>query len=215
MTGVSPAAEPRLLTWQVVETAGFESAWLSLDGASVQARGRATGQLPEPYWLSYRLTTDATGVTTSLEVEAETRAAVRRLDLRRGDDGWTVQGEPRPDLAAALDCDLGCCPVTNTMPILRYRLHEQPGSRNLTMAFVEVPTLRVIAVPQTYQLLEVIPGGGARVRYASGTFSSDLLVDQDGLVVDYPTMARRVTVESSLSGPERADGPGTARPGVG
>jgi hypothetical protein len=24
-----------------------------------------------------------------------------------------------------------------------------------------------------------------------------------------------VTVESSLSGPERADGPGTARPGVG
>jgi hypothetical protein len=33
---------------------------------------------------------------------------------------------------------------------------------------------------------------GARVRYASGSFTSDLTVDTDGLVIDYPTMAHRI-----------------------
>jgi uncharacterized protein len=72
----------RFLLWRVVETAGFESAWAELDGPALRAAGHAAGQLPEPYWLTYTLETDAAGLTARLLVTARTSGARdRRLDL--------------------------------------------------------------------------------------------------------------------------------------
>lgn len=224
-------SERRHLVWQVIETAGFEAAWLSLDGMLLRATGRAVGQLPEPYWLAYTLETDDRAATTRLQVTATTSEAEYELDLRRDGGGWSVNGEPRADLADALDCDLACSPVTNTMPIIRHGLQHGPGTSEGTdtgsgavvgagsthrfvMAFVEVPTLRVVASQQAYMHLGVA-GDAARVRYASGAFVSDLTVDRDGFVIDYPTMAHRVAVATAVTGDERVGGPGTPRPGTG
>jgi hypothetical protein len=84
------------------------------------------------------------------------------------------------------------CPLTNTMPVLRHRLHETPGDRTFLMAFVEVPSLRVVPNEQRYTHLER-RGDGALVRYRSGTFRSDLTIDGDGFVVDYPQLGRRLS----------------------
>ena len=184
-------AQRRHLVWQVVETAGFEAAWLTLDGMVLHATGQVAGQLPEPYWLAYTLETDERAATTRLIVTATTATAQHGLDLRRDGAGWSVNGQSRPDLAEALDCDLACSPVTNTMPILRHGLHQGPGERQFVMAFVEVPTLRVVTSQQAYTHLGLVEGG-ARVRFTSGTFVRDLTVDRDGLVIDYPTMAHRI-----------------------
>jgi uncharacterized protein len=184
----------RLLVWQVTESAGFESAWVRRAGRALAANGRSAGQLPEPYWVSYELETDRDIVTSRLRVTVESAGATRQLDLRRA-DGWSENGAARPDLDAALDCDLGFCPLTNTMPVLRSDLHRRPGTAELTVAFVKVPSLEVVAAHQTYTHLGLV-GGTARVRYSSGTFSSDLVVDDEGFVVDYPGMAHRVSVPS-------------------
>jgi uncharacterized protein len=181
----------RFLVWQVVENAGYEAAWLSVDGLAIRARGQAAGQLPEPYWLGYELDTDERAVTRRLQVTVTLTGAQRDLDLRRDQDGWTVNGAPRPDLAGALDCDLAFSPVTNTMPVRRHGLQQGPGMERFVMAFVAVPALQVSASEQTYTHLGLV-AAGARVRYAAGSFVSDLLVDSDGLVIDYPTMAHRV-----------------------
>jgi hypothetical protein len=61
------------------------------------------------------------------------------------------------------------------------------------MAWVEVPALRVIASEQAYTHLGMEPRG-ARVRFTSGSYTRDLLLDGDGLVIDYPTMATRIPV---------------------
>jgi len=186
----------RLLVWQVVETAGFEAAWLRLDGLALRASGQAAGQLPEPYLLTYELHTDDRGATTRLEVTATLAGAQRRLDLRREHGGWTANGEGRADLAAALACDLGFSPVTNTMPVTRHGLHRGAGAARSPLAWVEVPTLRVIASEQAYTHLGLEPGG-ARIRFTSGSYTSDLLMDADGLVIDYPTMAHRVPLAAA------------------
>jgi uncharacterized protein len=182
---------PTAVVWSVEETAGFDSAWVTLNPPSLSAVGRAVGQRPEPYWLSYELETDDTGATTRLLVNAQTGGETRELDLRRDGDTWTTDREERPDLAGALDCDLASCPLTNTMPILRHELHRSPGEHQFLMAFVEVPSLRVRASLQTYTHLGT-RDGLACVRYAAGTFTSDLVIDADGLVVRYPTMADRL-----------------------
>lgn len=201
----------RFVVWQVAETAGFESAWVRMDGLSMEVDGSVAGQLPEPYRLSYLLRTDERAATTRLEVVCATREGTTRLDLRRDDEMWTVNGEARPDLAGALDCDLACSPVTNTMPILRHGLHRGPGSHRFTMAFVEIPSLRVIPSAQTYTHLAP-ESEGVRVRYESGSFTSDLLIDGDGLVITYPTMAHRVAPIPSVTSQERSSGPGSPRP---
>ncbi|MFF3662378.1 putative glycolipid-binding domain-containing protein [Streptomyces olivochromogenes] len=185
-------AGSRVLTWEVTESKGFETSWIMSGARSLRARGRAVGTVPEPYWISYELDTVDGFVTRRLCVSAETASGARSLDLRHDGEGhWTADGDWLPDLGGALDCDLGLCPLTNTMPVLRHGLHRGPGEREFLMARVSVPDLAVRASQQTYTHLGRT-GDGGRVRFSSGDHRSDLEFDAEGYVVDYPTMARRL-----------------------
>jgi hypothetical protein len=145
-----------------------------------------------------------------LRVAAVGEGWERRLWLERNPGGeWTAgfdsEGEfdlPAPggdalDLSEALDCHLGFSPLTNTMPVLRHRLHRQPGQADFVMAWIAVPDLEVHVSDQRYEHLGV-NSDGATVKYASvedgrETFTADLELDHDGLVRHYPGLARRVT----------------------
>jgi hypothetical protein len=74
------------------------------------------------------------------------------------------------------------------MPVRRHRLHEQPGAVEFAMAWVSLPDLAVHRSMQRYEHLA--PG---RVRFSSDGFEADLELDEDGLVVVYPGLARRVS----------------------
>lgn len=209
---LQPHPISRLLIWEIRETAGFDTAWASRAETRLTAEGRVAALDPSGYWLSYRLQTDRDFVHRRMQVEARWPEGRATLDLRRGGGRWSANGEERRDLAAALDCDLGACPLTNTMPILRHGLHRQPGEHEFIMAFIEVPSLRVVAVRQTYTHVRLLDGGGAIVRYASGSFQSDLRVDVEGFVVDYPQLGRRVQPDAGIANGVRAREPGSVRP---
>lgn len=186
------AAPNTVLTWQVEETGGFETAWVELNGAGLRAHGRAMGLRPEPYWVSYELETGDAFVTRALHVTSHTADATYVLDLRRDDGGhWTANGHTVPGLDGALDCDLGMSPLTNTMPVLRHQLHRTEGHQDFLMAFVPVPTLAVRPNLQAYTHLTPLLSG-ARVGYASGSYRSELDFDADGLVVHYEGLATRL-----------------------
>lgn len=184
-------ATARVPTWEVTDSKGFESAWVEMTGDALRAHGRAVGIAPEPYWLSYELETGAGFATERLRVAVETAAGTRSLDLRADDGRWSADGEPLPELDGAVDCDLGRCPLTNSMPVLRHGLHTSAGEREFLMAWVSVPDLKVLPSRQTYTHLGR-SADGLRVRYASGDFRRDLTFDADGLVLDYPGLAHRI-----------------------
>lgn len=125
-------------------------------------------------------------------------------DWDPGDGGVPGIVDPA-HLLGADDCDLGLCPVTNSMPILRSILPGSMPNRetggttpgrelNFVMAWVEVPSLRVIRSAQIYQLRRIDVDGTSVVRYLGlhRSFEADLSVDRDGLVIDYPRLARRI-----------------------
>jgi uncharacterized protein len=154
---------------------------LSDDG--VVATGAQLGAAPRPYRASYELEVRKGWITRRLRVEV---AGVGMIELRHDGKG-TWAGVPNCDeLDGALDCDLAFSPLTNTMPIRRHGLHEQPGAVDFDMAWVSLPDLKVHRSKQRYEHLE--PG---RVRFSSDDFTADLEVDADGLVVYYPGLARR------------------------
>ena len=98
-------------------------------------------------------------------------------------------------LKGCLDVDISATPFTNTLPIRRLAL--QPGSSaTLSMVYIAVPRMQVEVTQQRYTCLEVAPSGG-RYRFESlrngvSSFTAELPVDRDGLVVDYPGLFRRV-----------------------
>jgi hypothetical protein len=181
-----------LLVWTIDETAGFDTAWARIEGTRLIAEGRAAGLLPVPFWTTYSLETGDDFVTARVQVESRWAGGSAALDLRRDGAGWTVNGERRHDLAGALDCDLAACLLTNTMPVLRHDLLASPGDHELTIAFIEIPALRVVPSRQRYT--QVTPGrpSEAVVKFRSGAFESDLVFDADGFVLDYPQLGRRV-----------------------
>ncbi|MFG2989241.1 putative glycolipid-binding domain-containing protein [Streptomyces sp. NPDC048257] len=190
-------------TWEVLPSGGYSTAWAELTGRRLAARGRAVGLLPEPHWVTYTLDTGDDYVTSRLRVSVDTAGGTRTVDLRNDAGRWTVDGAYRPDLDGALDCDLGLCPLTNTMPVLRHDLHRGTGGggsgpHDFLMAWVSVPDLAVSANRQTYTPLAPDGQGvggprASRVRYSSGEFQSDIEFDERGLVLDYPELATALT----------------------
>jgi hypothetical protein len=193
----------RLVVFEGIGSWRAEVADVQLGSSSLAATGTQMGVDPLPYRLDWELTTGNAFVTRRLAVLATGAGWWRRLTIERDDVGrWSAAAAtggdavalPAPGgdttgLDAALDCDLGRCPVTNTMPVLRHRLHERPGAVDFTMAWVSVPDLRVIPAPQRYEHLA--PG---RVRYTGSHrgFTGELELDRDGIVTHYPELARLV-----------------------
>jgi hypothetical protein len=194
-----------LLTWTGTDAWRAETAHVRLEGDRLAASGVQLGVDPVPYRLDYLVETGPGWVTRLLEVSVVGSGWRRSARLEHTDAGrWTYRSGgtgdvdlPEPTceegaLEAALDCDLGLSPLTNTMPILRSGLHRGAGSADLTMAWMSVPDLAVVASSQRYEHLRVTDGG-AVVRFSSGSFTADLTIDADGFVVDYPELARRVS----------------------
>ncbi len=195
------------------EQGGAEWADVTLGPGTLVARGVGVAARPVPYRMAYRLEAGPGYVTRRLRVDTAGEGWSRRLDLRRSEAGsWSataratgrpplLRGHPLPPpgagadvldaLDGALDCDLGWCPLTNTMPVLRHGLLEPSQPHDFLMAFVEVPDLAVRPSFQRYSFVRR-DGEGAIVRYESGSFTADIRFDEDGLVVDYPRLGRRL-----------------------
>jgi hypothetical protein len=198
----------RAITW--IKERGAEFAEVSLGGTSLRAAGVAVSGDPLPYRMTYELECADAFITRKLTVQTRGASWSRRLVLSRDPRGvWDVQASADGDVdlpspggdpaafAPALDCDLGECPVTNTMPVLRHGLLNGGGPRDFLMAWISVPDLAVRPSAQRYTFVGPpapatgLPAGSAVIRYESGTFRADVVFDDDGLVVDYPGLGRR------------------------
>ncbi len=189
----------RLVAWRGPEPDRVDATRVVLEADRLRARG--TSCAPD-YVLTYRLDTGPGWVTRELDVHVIGALGERRLELRRDDGGeWTarrwVDGRPAPvplpALADALDCDLGLCPLTNSMPVLRAGLLRSPKARHqITAAWVDVPELVVHASVQHYGPAEPTDGGGVAVAFRADGFETTIELDAAGLVVTYPHIGRRL-----------------------
>jgi hypothetical protein len=133
-----------------------------------------------------------TFVARALEVDADGPRGLRRLSMRRAPKGqWWVDGKRRPDLDPCLDMDVAATPLTNT-PALR-RLELDVGqSADITVAWVDVPSLAVSTEPQGYHRLPDGPDHRCYRFRATGIDGLVLTTDPDDLVRDYEAFAERV-----------------------
>jgi hypothetical protein len=188
------------------------------DSAVVRSHARrlsATGASSAPgYATAWVLETAADWVTATLRVQALGPGWGRTVELARSPEGawactstsWGSADLPVPGLAdpsvldGAADCDLGLCPFTNTMPILRSGVLSGAASTDLVIALVDVPSLAVLPSAQRYSAATRTASGPRTVRFESGDFSADLVVDDAGFVLRYPGLAERVPAPPPVEG---------------
>lgn len=194
----------RSIGWVKDAGLGMEFAEVGITARRMKATGVALGTSPLPYRLDYRFESRSRFLTKSIEVVSRGQGWRRSLRLERDklgewDANWETHGEallPPPtgdmnDLSSSLDCDLALSPLTNTMPVLRHDLLHGGGPVEFLMAWISVPDLSVIPSQQRYAFVrtdELI----SVVRYESGDFAADIVLDEDGLVLEYPGLGHRV-----------------------
>jgi len=184
--------------WQFLDGPGVELLELEEAGDSVVAESVIVRSLTgSPFTVRYRIECDSGWRVRMLRVDV---ASGKRRTLTWHADGVGVwkddDGEIVAGITGCIDVDLSATAFTNTLPIRRLDL--QPGEQEtIAAAYVHVPELTFDRSIQRYTRLERDPAG-ARYRYESLKdgevgYSTEITVDGDGLVVEYPGYARRVS----------------------
>jgi uncharacterized protein len=113
-----------------------------------------------------------------------------------GEGDWRDASESAlPELRGCIDVDLSVTPFTNTLPIRRLDLREWESS-DIAVVYVNVPVMELGTSRQAYTCLERGPGSGLYRYEDRGIFqgfTADLPVDENGLVLDYPGIFRRIS----------------------
>jgi hypothetical protein len=142
---------------------------------------------------SYRLVVGEEGALSRLAVTTASADRERTLTVNPTEDGYwlldTGSGGRRAEFQGALDVDLAYSPLFNALPIRRLGLHRQAAERTVPVVYVSLPTLEVELMEQHYRT--VVPlgeDGRAVVNFRARDVDADLVVDADGLVLDYPDL---------------------------
>jgi hypothetical protein len=172
---------------------GFEVAYFRSQEDGWAVDGTTAAVEDTKTWIvTYSIRLDAGWATRSARIMARTAAGLRETLLEVDRTGrWLVDGDPAPHLDGCRDVDLESSAMTNALPV--HRLGLAAGRQaDAPAAYVRALDLSVDRLEQTYRR---IADEGARQRYEYAApafdFTSCLVYDESGLVLDYPGIARR------------------------
>lgn len=144
-----------------------------------------------PFRLTYRLVWDEAWRLRRADLAVTTEHSVKSLNLRTDGRGrWSDSaGRTLDDIHGCMDIDIWPTPFTNSFPIRREPM-VVGERRQFLMAWVSAPTMTVSPQPQAYTrlaerlyLFESLDGSG---------FTAQLAVDEEGIVLNYPDLFRRI-----------------------
>ena len=179
--------------WTPLQQIGLEQLHLVENQTGVVADGFVLGiENTTPFRLWYQVRTDSNWNVREclLQVGGEKGQTVHLYTDGQGH--WTdAAGVVYSALNGCLDIDISRTPFTNTLPIRRLAL--TPGeSADLLVAYITVPDLSIRPVQQRYTCLSHTASSEIyRYEGLESNFTADLLVDDQGLVVDYPGIWKR------------------------
>lgn len=158
-----------------------------LQDQNIEVDSLAVGMLEEvPYRIKYRIVCDMDWIVRRVRVED--LLTHKTFVLIKGLDGSWADEHDRlfEELIGCTDVDIRVTPFTNTLPInrLNLALHEPC---EIAVAYFSVPNLAISRLDQRYTFLS--QEKDHRIyKYESldSGFTSEIKVDSDGLVIDYP-----------------------------
>jgi len=183
------ALQPLAARWQADGGTGLVHLNLRPNGERILADGLAIGDRDGTrYGVHFRITCGMDWKTQSLDLEATDGRGVHVVADEEA--RWSDRdGNRLPVFDGCVDIDLEGTPFTNTLPIRRLDLAPETGAVDLRMLYVPFDDFQPFVDEQRYRCVRP---GHYRYEAVDGSFDADITVDEDGLVVDYPPLFRRL-----------------------
>lgn len=184
------------MLWAAWDGRGLEHLTLHVEHGGVRADSLiiAVDDGGRPFRARYVVECDPGWVVRGARFEVLEEPA-RVMDVRADGKGhWTdVTSGDTLSLDGCIDIDVFPSPFTNTLPMRRFADVAVGRPVTIAVAWVLLPALAIKAAPQEYTLLERRPDGARwRFRGLDSDFTAELDVDAQGVVRDYPEIARRI-----------------------
>jgi hypothetical protein len=188
--------KPIIVTWQGTTRTSLESVRLFVSDGRLRASGRLVVGPESPFSASFEFTVARSGDVGRGLLRTTAADTERNISLGRTADGiWLVdRGEgatERNEFDGALDVDVAGAVTFTALPIRRLGLHRKPATVELPVLYISMPDLTVTLVRQTYSTVS-ITDTGAVINYKDANRDADIIVDTDGLPMDYPGVAKRL-----------------------
>jgi uncharacterized protein len=173
------------ILWQDISNGALDRCQLDATSDGLRLVGTVlTASNGDPLEVRYLVVTEESGLTRRVELDLNNGSS-RRVLLADGAGRWHWDNGPElAEVAGALDVDLTVTPATNALPIRRLGL-EVGQAADLRMAWVQFPGLEVIPSEQRYERL-----AANRWKFSTGNFQAELVVDHNGMVLDYGGLFR-------------------------
>jgi hypothetical protein len=187
--GVFRPLTNRSVRWRPLEGIGLEHLRVASEDGRIVARGAAIGEFEgNAFGVRYKVICEPDWTFRELELDTANGVSLKIASDGRG--GWIDgRGEELPGFEDCIDIDLGGSAFTNTLPIRRLNLEAADGPAELSMLYVPFNSFKPFVDDQRYTCLEP-----RRYRYEAvdGAFAGELVVDDDGLIVEFPPLFIRV-----------------------
>lgn len=182
----------RTVLWQAAEGIGLEHVLLTEDSKGIHVQSSVIGvEENSPYCLQYQIHCDGRYQVRSMEAHVIGGASLSLWTDGQG-HWFDAQKQPITSIFGCIDVDITATPFTNTLPIRRVEW-EVGQQQQFLMAYILVPTLEIYADQQHYTCLVRRDSGSIFLFESMSTgFTAQIVVDADGLVVDYPGLFKRV-----------------------
>ncbi len=178
------------IVWQGELINTIEFLTLEEKNDSFVAKGNIVGVVKEkPINVLYEITIDKDWNVRTVVIKQQSEF---KLDLFLEKDSlnrwYDKNGNHLSDYDGCTNVDISLTPFTNTLPINKFKLAEG-ASKEVMILYIDLPKMEIKSFIQCYTNL-----GKNQYKYenVSTGFTSVIQVDNDGLVVSYPGIWKRI-----------------------
>lgn len=178
--------------WTGREYYSLENCLIHVADTGVHVNSVIVGKYEDKlYRVEYEVVMNQFWQTTFFEVKSRHSNIMQHFRFEGDGKGtWRCDGKIASQFEGCIDIDIPLTPFTNTLPIKRLKMGK--GSANeIKVIYVDLLEQQIIPVRQKYvSLSESV----YHYENIPNDFEADIIVDEYGLVVDYPLLFERTSI---------------------
>lgn len=179
----------KTLIWQGIAFQSLEYFSLKENDKDILITSKIIGCYEDKiYAVDYQLTIDPKWNIQEFMIESEINTVKNRLTGKKYQNEWEINNVINPDFEGFNFIDISLTPFTNTLPINNLKLAEN-DTQEIKVIYIDV--LNNLVKPVTQKYTRVAP---YTYHYDNlqTDFKSDIVVDENGLVVNYPKLFDKI-----------------------
>lgn len=179
----------KTLIWQGIAFQSLEYFNLKKNDKNFIVDSKIIGSYEDKmYTVDYQLIIDLNWNILEFIIESEVNTVQNKLTGRKLQNEWQINDVINPDFKGFPFIDISLTPFTNTLPINNLQLAEN-DSQEIKVIYIDI--LNTIIKPVTQQYTRISP---YTYHYDNlqTDFKSDIVVDENGLVVHYPKLFDKI-----------------------